>query len=85
LGWNLEADVLLWSDNMFRLLGLEPDEITPTSDYVVGLIASVQDVTELAEAMRKSEESLTLIETLQSTAPAGFAFVSPTTLRELLG
>jgi PAS domain S-box-containing protein len=129
--WNLESDVLLWSDNMFRLLGLEPEEITPTPDYVVGrihpedrerveqqleaaravgvlpdatyritrpdgsvrslrsfaavadeaegrpsrLIGSVQDVTELAEAMRKSEESLTLIETLQSTAPVGFAFV----------
>ena len=36
--WNLEADVLLWSDNMFRLLGLEPAEITPTPDYVVGRI-----------------------------------------------
>ncbi len=129
--WNLETDVLLWSDNMFRLLGLEPEEITPTPDYVVGrihpddrehveqeleaaravgtlpdvtyritmpdgsvrsqrffaavadeaegrpsrLIGSVQDVTELAEAMRKSQESLTLIETLQSSAPVGFAFV----------
>jgi PAS domain S-box-containing protein len=129
--WNLETDVLQWSDNMFRLLGLEPEEITPTPDYVVGrihpedrepveqelesaravgtlpdvtyritmpdgsvrslrsfaavadeaegrpsrLIGSVQDVTELVEAMRKSEESLTLIETLQSTAPVGFAFV----------
>jgi PAS domain S-box-containing protein len=129
--WNLESEVLLWSDNMFRLLGLEPEEITPTSDYVVGrvhpedrerveqeldavravgtlpdvtyritmpdgsvrslrsfaavaderegrpsrLIGSVQDVTELAEAMRESEESLTLVETLQSTAPVGFAFV----------
>ena len=39
------------------------------------LIGSVRDVTELTEAMRKSEESLTLIETLQSTAPVGFAFV----------
>lgn len=129
--WNLETDRLLWSDNMFRLLGLEPEEITPTPDYVVGricpgdrarveqeleaaravgilpdvtyritmpdggvrslrsfaavadqaegrpsrLIGSVQDVTELVEAMRQSEESLTLIETLQSTAPVGFAFV----------
>ena len=129
--WNLETDMLLWSDNMFRLLGLEPEEITPTPDYVVGricpgdrarvereleaaravgilpdvtyritmpdggvrslrsfaavadqaegrpsrLIGSVQDVTELVEAMRRSEESLTLIETLQSTAPVGFAFV----------
>jgi PAS domain S-box-containing protein len=129
--WNLETDVLLWSDNMFRLLGLQPDEITPTPDYVVGrihpedrerveqeleaaravgalpdvtyrittadgserslrsfgavadeherrpsrLIGSVQDVTELAEAMRRSDESRTLIETLLSTAPVGFAFV----------
>jgi PAS domain S-box-containing protein len=129
--WNLETDVVLWSDNMFRLLGLEPQEITPTPEYVVGrihpedrerveqkleaaravgtlpdvtyritmpdgsvrsvrsfaaaadeaegrpprLIGSVQDVTELAEAMRESEESLTLVETLQSTAPVGFAFV----------
>ena len=39
------------------------------------LIGSVQDVTELAEAIRRSEESLTLMETLQSTAPVGFAFV----------
>jgi PAS domain S-box-containing protein len=129
--WNLKTDVLLWSDNMFRLLGLQPKEISPTPDYVVGrihpedrerveqeveaaravgalpdvtyritmpdgsersvrsfgavaaeregrpsrLIGSVQDVTELAEATRRSEESLTLIETLQSTAPVGFAFV----------
>ena len=36
--WNLETDRLLWSDNMFRLLGLEPEEITPTPDYVVGRI-----------------------------------------------
>jgi PAS domain S-box-containing protein len=116
---------------MFRLLGLEPEEITPTADYVIGrihpedrerveqgleaaralgtlpdvtyritmpdgsvrslrsfasvadeaegrpprMIGSVQDVTELAEAVRESEESLTLVETLQSTAPVGFAFI----------
>ena len=36
--WDLETDVLLWSDNMFRLLGLEPGEITPTPEYVVGRI-----------------------------------------------
>ncbi|MDX6367742.1 MAG: hypothetical protein QOK30_2818, partial [Nocardioidaceae bacterium] len=129
--WNLETDVVLWSDNMFRLLGMEPDEITPTTDYVVGrihpedrerveqeleaattrgtlpdvtyritmpddslrslrsfaavaderdgrpsrLIGSVQDVTELAEAIRESEESLTLVEALEAAAPVGFAFV----------
>jgi PAS domain S-box-containing protein len=116
---------------MFRLLGMEPEEITPTPDYVVGrihpedrerveqeleaattrgtlpdvtyritmpddslrslrsfaavaderdgrpsrLIGSVQDVTELAEAIRESEESLTLVEALEAAAPVGFAFV----------
>jgi PAS domain S-box-containing protein len=33
--WDLEANVLLWSDNMFRLLGLEPGTITPTPEYVI--------------------------------------------------
>jgi PAS domain S-box-containing protein len=33
--WDLEADVLLWSDNMFRLLGLEPGAINPTPEYVI--------------------------------------------------
>ena len=27
--------MLLWSDNMFRLLGLEPGAITPTPEYVI--------------------------------------------------
>jgi PAS domain S-box-containing protein len=129
--WNLEDNVLLWSDNMFRLFGLEPGEITPTPEYVVGrihpedrehvereldlareagtlpdvayritrldgtlrtlrafsavgeehdghprrLVGSVQDITELAESERNTRESLTLLETLQSAAPVGFAFV----------
>jgi PAS domain S-box-containing protein len=33
--WDLEADVLLWSDNMFRLLGVEPGAINPTPEYVI--------------------------------------------------
>src|ERR1700760_631104 len=33
--WDLEADVLLWSDNMFRLLGLEPGAIDPPPEYVI--------------------------------------------------
>ncbi|HSS42539.1 MAG TPA: EAL domain-containing protein [Solirubrobacterales bacterium] len=33
--WDLEANLLLWSDNMFRLLGLEPGAITPTPEYVI--------------------------------------------------
>lgn len=129
--WHLDTEVLLWSDNMFRLLGLQPGEINPTPDYLVGrihpedragveleldsarrdgtlpdvtyritwpdgsvralravsavaerregrperLVGSVQDVTELAEAHRQTAESLTLVETLQSAAPVGFAFV----------
>lgn len=33
--WDLERDVLLWSDNMFRLLGLEPGAIVPSPEYVI--------------------------------------------------
>jgi len=131
--WDIETDVLLWSDNMFRLVGLEPGAITPTPDYVIGiahpddrervaekvaaarrhegtypdvtyrvvwpddtvrvlhgalatiaeerggqpsrLVGSVQDVTELTESQREMAESLTLMQTMQSTAPVGFGFV----------
>ena len=129
--WDLDTDVLLWSTNMWRLLGLEPDSVTPTPEYVIGrvhpddrkrveeeidlarregrlpgptyralwpdgtvhvlrsypavaeeregrprrLVGAVQDVTELSEAERRTSETLTLMETLQSAAPVGFAFV----------
>jgi PAS domain S-box-containing protein len=130
--WDVETDVLLWSDNMYRLLGFEPGAIVPTPDFVVErthpedrqrvaeeveearatgghpnityrtiwpdgtvhalhgvaasfpengdgnssrLVGSVQDVTELIAAVRDSAESLTLMETLQSTAPVSFGFV----------
>jgi PAS domain S-box-containing protein len=33
--WDLEREVLLWSDNLFRLLGLEPGAIVPTPEYVI--------------------------------------------------
>jgi PAS domain S-box-containing protein len=33
--WDLETGRLLWSDNLFRLYGLEPGEITPTPGYVL--------------------------------------------------
>jgi PAS domain S-box-containing protein len=33
--WDVETDRLLWSDNMYRIFGLEPGEITPTPGYVV--------------------------------------------------
>ena len=39
------------------------------------LVGSVQDITELTESQRKTAESLTLMETLQATAPVGFGFV----------
>jgi PAS domain S-box-containing protein len=130
--WDLVKDRLLWSDNMFRLLGLEPRSIVPTPEYVIEqthpddrervvteveaarregrkpevtyrvilpdgrirflrgatatvteengdrptrLIGSVQDMTKLIETQRKMAESLTLLETLRSEAPVGFAFL----------
>jgi PAS domain S-box-containing protein len=33
--WDLDTDVLLWSDNMFRLLGLEPGAIVPRPEEVI--------------------------------------------------
>ncbi len=33
--WTLPDGGLLWSDNLFRLFGLEPHEITPSVDYVL--------------------------------------------------
>lgn len=116
---------------MWRLLGLEPDSVTPTPEYVIGrvhpddrervkreialarregrlpgptyrtvwpdgtvhvlrsypavaeqhevrprrLVGAVQDVTALCESERRTCETLTLMETLQSAAPVGFAFV----------
>jgi PAS domain S-box-containing protein len=33
--WDVETDRVLWSDNMYRIFGLEPGEITPTPGYVL--------------------------------------------------
>jgi DNA-binding CsgD family transcriptional regulator len=33
--WTPDEPVLVWSDNMFRMFGLEPGEITPTLEYTV--------------------------------------------------
>ena len=33
--WHLDTDQLLWSDNLYRLYGLEPRAITPTQEYVI--------------------------------------------------
>ncbi len=34
--WKPETDELVWSDNHFRLFGLEPGEIVPSRDFVIG-------------------------------------------------
>ncbi len=130
--WDLETDSLLWTDNMFRLLGVEPGSVTPSPEFGIAcmhpddrprvaqeielarsegrlpapthravwpdgsvhilrsypavaehwddgrprrLVGAVQDVTTLTESQRRTAESLTLVETLQSAAPVGFAFV----------
>jgi PAS domain S-box-containing protein len=36
--WDLDTDLLLWSDNMFRLLGVEPGSVAPTPEYVIGRV-----------------------------------------------
>jgi PAS domain S-box-containing protein len=33
--WILETDELIWSDNHFRLYGLEPNEVSPTPEFVL--------------------------------------------------
>jgi len=33
--WDLESDELLWSENMYRLLGVRPGEVTPSPEYVL--------------------------------------------------
>lgn len=33
--WRLETDAVRWSDNLYRIFGLEPGEITPTPEYVL--------------------------------------------------
>jgi PAS domain S-box-containing protein len=34
-GWDPRGDRLMWSENLFRLYGLEPGELEPTLDYVL--------------------------------------------------
>jgi len=33
--WDLESDELIWSENMYRLLGVEPGDVTPSPEYVL--------------------------------------------------
>ena len=36
--WDLESDELLWSENMYRLLGVLLNEVTPSPEYVLSRI-----------------------------------------------
>jgi DNA-binding CsgD family transcriptional regulator len=36
--WTPATDELLWSDNVFRLFGFEPGEVTPTPDLVMTMV-----------------------------------------------
>jgi PAS domain S-box-containing protein len=36
--WDVDTGVLLWSENMFRLLGVEPGSVVPTPEYVIGRV-----------------------------------------------
>lgn len=36
--WTPELGELLWSDNLFRIFGLEPSEVTPSAALVVGMV-----------------------------------------------
>jgi len=36
--WNLETNELRWSDNLFRIFGLQPGEITPTREHVSDMV-----------------------------------------------
>ncbi len=36
--WTLESDEILWSDNLFRIFGLEPGAVAPTPSFVVSRI-----------------------------------------------
>ncbi len=35
--WDLEKDLMMWSDELYRILGLAPHEFPPTYDCVHGL------------------------------------------------
>jgi PAS domain S-box-containing protein len=38
--WDLESDVLLWSKNMYRLLGVRPGEVAPSPEFVLSRMHS---------------------------------------------
>lgn len=53
--WDLESDELSWSDNMYRLLGVRPGEVTPSPDYVLSRMhpADRERVAQELDAVRR--------------------------------
>jgi len=49
--WTLESDEILWSDNLFRIFGLEPGALAPTPSFVVSRIHP-EDRTRIDEFLR---------------------------------
>ena len=69
--WNLSYGLILWTDNMFRLLGIEPGEITPTPEYVLGMMRP-EDRERVALQLRSAKEVGTLPDvTYRITRPDG--------------
>jgi PAS domain S-box-containing protein len=49
--WRLDTGQLVWSDNLYRIFGLEPGAITPTREYVITRVHS-GDRERVARALR---------------------------------
>ncbi len=65
----------IWPDGTLHVLRSFPAVAHEHEGRARHLVGAVQDVTALSESQRHTAESLTLMETLQSAAPVGFAFV----------
>ena len=65
----------VWPDGTLHVLRSFPAVADEQDGRPCRFVGAVQDVTALPESQRRTAESLTLMETLQSAAPVGFAFV----------
>jgi PAS domain S-box-containing protein len=65
----------IWPDGTLHILRSLPAVADEHEGRPRRLVGAVQDVTALSESQQHTAESLTLMETLQSAAPVGFAFV----------
>jgi PAS domain S-box-containing protein len=72
---DLTFRVVLPDDSVRVLRGATAAVAEERDGRPLRVIGSVQDVTELVETQRTMAESLTLMETLRSAAPVGFAFL----------